>query len=108
MKSLRNHLPSLTAIVTGALLFSAAPSSATAFCHLKKTRDGFVALRAEPTSYSRLLARMKPKDEVLVGLKQEGDWVEVTWWRGNDRHRKGYESFTGRGWVHVKLIEEEC
>ncbi len=51
---------------------------------------------------------MKPEDEVLIGLRQKGRWIEVTWWRGQDRHTKGYHQIAGKGWVNSKWVEEEC
>jgi hypothetical protein len=100
----------LTAAFALAAMSLGAPeqASATAFCPLKQTSDGFVALRAGPSPTARLIARMKPEDEVLIGLREKGNWVEVTWWRGQNRHDKGYHHIAGKGWVNSKLIAEEC
>ena len=79
--------------------FGILPVSATTFCTIKKTSDGFVALRAGPGVTTRLIARMKANDEVMVGLKEKGNWMEVTWWRGEDRHasiRRGFKRRAGR------------
>ncbi|MFN0192004.1 MAG: hypothetical protein ACKVP5_08510 [Aestuariivirga sp.] len=83
-------------------------SSATMFCHVKHTADGFVALRDRPSRNAQLLGRIRPDDEVLIGLEEQGNWVKVTWWRGASRLEKGYHSAEGRGWVNVKLIDELC
>ncbi len=32
----------------------------------------------------------------------------MTWWRGQDRHEKGYHAIAGKGWVNARLIEEDC
>ena len=83
-------------------------ASATGFCPLKRTRDGFVALRAHPSPNARLIGRMKREDEILTGLREMGRWVEVTWWRGKDRVDKGYRHIAGNDWVNGKLIRGEC
>lgn len=83
-------------------------AAATAFCNLKPTADGFVALRAAPAPTAKLIGRMTSRDEVLLGQGEKGDWIEVTWWRGDDRHTKGYDRKAGHGWVNRKLIGEEC
>jgi Bacterial SH3 domain len=83
-------------------------ASATSFCHLKETSDGFVALRSQPSAAAKLIGRMKAQDEVLVGEGRRGNWVKVTWWSGEDRLLKGHEKSAGTGWVNRKLIEDEC
>lgn len=101
----------LSATAAALLAFSALgilPASATSFCIIKKTSDGFVALRSGPGANTRLVAKMKPNDEVMIGLKERGNWMEVTWWRGDDRHIKGFNASSGKGWMHKKLVEEEC
>jgi hypothetical protein len=89
-------------------MFSPQPAAATAFCQLKETRDGFVALRSGPSPSAKLVARMKAEDEVLLGENRKGDWIRVTWWRGDDRLTKGHDHVAGRGWVHRRLVAEEC
>lgn len=100
-------LPALL-VLTGSALLSPQPASATSFCHLKETTDGFVALRNRPSAAAKLIGRMKADDEVLVGEGKWGNWVEVIWWRGQDRLIKGFGKPAGKGWVHKKLIEDEC
>jgi len=95
-------------VLAGVSLSSPQPASATAYCQLKATKDGFVALRSGPGAASKLIGRMKPDDEVLLGEGRKGDWQQVTWWRGDDRLVKGQDKVAGRGWVHAKLIAEEC
>ena len=77
-----------TLVVLGAILPIAAPAHATGFCNIKHTFDGFVALRDRPSPKGKLLGRMKPGDEVLIGLGEKGNWIEVTWWKGQDRFEK--------------------
>ena len=102
----------LQSLAAAALLaysaFGILPASATTFCTIKQTSDGFVALRAGPGATTRRMARMKANDEVMVGLEERGNWMEVTWWRGEDRHTKGFNASSGKGWMHKKLIEEDC
>lgn len=83
-------------------------ASATAFCNVKPTADGFVALRSGPAASAKMLGKMSAEDEVMIGQRRKGDWLEVTWWKGDDRHVKGFKASSGTGWVHRKLIEEEC
>lgn len=90
------------------LLLQCAPASATLFCHLRRTEDGFVALRAAPSPDAKILARMKPQDEVMIGLGEKGKWIEVTWWRGDDRLTKRYGGKGLRGWTHGALIDDMC
>ncbi len=105
-----HRVPKIAAALAliGASLFSPQPASATAFCQLKETKDGYVALRSGPGASTRLIARMKAEDEVLLGEGRKGDWQQVTWWRGDDRLVKGQDKVAGRGWVHRRLIAEEC
>ena len=71
---------------------------------------GFVALRAAPSDSAMLLQRMKPGDEVLIGQKKSGDWIEVTYWRGgrfqSGKHPHGDPS-TARGWMRSSMIAED-
>jgi hypothetical protein len=106
----RNHAPvfAVAIVLLAGLLILPEPAAATAFCQLKETRDGFVALRSGPGPSTKLVGRMKAKDEVLLGENRKGDWIPVTWWRGDDRLAKGHEKSAGRGWVHRGLVAEEC
>ena len=89
------------------LLLAIAPASATEFCGLRPTADGFVALRAAPSTRARLLARMRVGDEVLAQQGLRGPWVEVLWWRGDTRLTRGFH--TGRrGWAVQSLIDDLC
>lgn len=75
---------------------------ATAFCDVRKTVDGFVALRAEPAASGRLILRMKAGEQVQLDSTVEArkGWVHVHFWRdGAIRHS---------GWVSRGLIEKEC
>jgi hypothetical protein len=96
------------AILAGAA-FAPQPASATMYCSPKRTADGFVALRAGPSPSAKLIGRMRPGDEVLMGSRQRGHWAEATWWRGTSRVDRGYDAgHAGRGWVNTRLIEEDC
>ncbi len=86
----------------------ALPASATSFCYVKKSPDGFVALRKQPRVSSPMVGRMKQDDEVMIGLGLKGNWMEVTWWHGDDRLTKGFNKRAGHGWVNSKYIENEC
>lgn len=91
-----------------ALLALSLPASATAFCSIPQTRDGFVALRAGPSPNARLLARMRPGDEVMLGIEQTGRWQQVRYWQGQSRHTDGSFARGRRGWVHGRLLGDNC
>jgi hypothetical protein len=90
------------------LAVSLIPAQATVFCTVLPTVDGFVALRTGPSAKARLVARMKADDEVMLGLGQRNGWMEVTWWRGDDRGAKGFGASSSTGWVKRSLISSEC
>lgn len=101
------NLTRITAALTllAGVTLGALPAAATAFCNIKETKDGFVALRAGPSTKARIIAKMTTDDEVLIGHRRRGKWDEVTWWRGQDRLQKGFGSSSGIGWVHRDLLE---
>lgn len=101
-------IPLLVALVVGSAIVSPAPASATAFCNLKKTKDGFVALRASPSPDAKLLARMTARDEVMIGEGEQGKWIEVTWWRGDDRLSKKYGGHGLAGWMNRAFLDDLC
>ncbi|MCZ8181895.1 MAG: SH3 domain-containing protein [Beijerinckiaceae bacterium] len=101
--SFAGAMAGLLVVIAGAM-----PAGATGFCHLRKTADGFVALRAEPSPAAKMVGRMRPSDEVLIGEGEKGQWVEVTWWRGTERLDKGFEKHAGKGWVNRRLIADDC
>jgi hypothetical protein len=92
----------------GGLFGVAEDARATAFCTIKRTRDGFVALRAAPSPQGKLLGRMREGDEVMIVEGKKGNWIRVEWYRGQDRHEKGFGKISGKGWAHGKLIGDEC
>lgn len=100
--------PRLLLAAALALLLGTVPGSATEFCHLRETADGFVALRAGPSKAAKLIARMKPEDEVMPGLETSGPWVSVTWWPGLSRLEEGGFDRGVKGWVHGSLIDDMC
>lgn len=88
-------------------LFGTLPAQASLFCEIKPTRDGFVALRDGPGPTARLVGRMRPGDEVMLGQGRQGAWTEVVHWRGgrwaSGQHPTG-DPPTARGWMHEGLI----
>ncbi|HYF57037.1 MAG TPA: hypothetical protein VEA41_22495 [Salinarimonas sp.] len=80
---------------------------ASAFCEIKPTADGYVALREGPGASARLLERMTSKDEIMLGPGRRGAWVEVVYWRGgrfaSGLHETG-DPPTARGWMHSGLV----
>ncbi len=80
------------------------PAFATAFCDLKETRDGFVALRAGPSPKAKLIAKLRGGDEVLRDEGRRGQWVKVRWWREGERLSKGFDKHAGMGWLNERLL----
>lgn len=100
-------------LVLGCLSLAPVPLAATEFCDIRKTKDGFAALRAAPNPKARLIARMHVGDEVLGdgGVNLQKGWMYVTWWKGGrfkGRPQPGYDKPDGKGWVHTSLIADEC
>ncbi len=85
---------------------AAAPAEATVFCQIKQTSDGFVALRSGPSPTARLVARMKPGDEVQTVGHSGGAWQEVQWWRGDERLSPIGRPARATGWVNRRLIDD--
>jgi hypothetical protein len=76
---------------------------ATAFCDVRPTRDGFVALRDAPSPDGRLIRRIKSGEDVQLDRERpaRGNWMSV-YYRGPDR------SLNLRGWVNQRLIGDTC
>lgn len=92
----------LTLMVAGPL-----PAGATAFCLVKATSDGFVALREGPGAQSRLLVRMRAGEEVLLREARRGAWLAVRWWPEGVRVTpEGFARGGRDGWVHGGLVED--
>lgn len=102
----RKFVPAHAILFTTLALLSPAPAQATEFCEIAKTRDGFVALRAAPNPGARLLARMRPDDEVQLSGAPQGQWQKVIFWKEGDRLKRGYDKHTATGWVNRALIRD--
>jgi hypothetical protein len=108
-----NHIHTvilLSACLAGGVLLDIKPAAATVFCDVKKTRDGFVALRSEPDSKAKLVARMRFGDEVqaITTAGNVNGWMQVIWWKGG-RFKSGgphYDASSGKGWAYRKFIDE--
>lgn len=97
---------------------AATPADATLYCVLKKTPDGFVALRAGPSPSARIVLKMHPGDTVLIqnapGAAVNPQWDQVLHWRKEvyEKLRKlGQEdsSLGTRGWVNKRFyLEDSC
>lgn len=81
-------------LVLSALLLHAGDASASLFCLVPETADGFVALRAAPGAQGRLILRMRAGDEVQIIEGGRGGWSKVRHWPGDTRLAKGYEGFS--------------
>jgi hypothetical protein len=95
----------------GCFLLSAGSALATEFCVIKKTADGFVALRAQPDAKGKLVARMKVGDEVMLNntVDSANGWTRVYWWKGGPARKAivvGIDKASDEGWVNAKLIAD--
>jgi hypothetical protein len=80
------------------------PARATLFCVIPQTPDGFVALRAAPDANARLVASMRPGDEVQLLDGKQGRWLEVRHWHGEDRLQEPTRNLFRRGWAHARYL----
>lgn len=89
--------------LAGLVLAGTLPASATAFCEVKATKDGFVALRARPDAGAKLLLKVKSGEDVQLDdtRKVTKGWQPVIW-RGADRTRNTV------GWMRASLLSNEC
>src|SRR4051794_3230119 len=97
-------------IFTAILFTFSLPASATVYCDVNKSRDGFVALRTAPSSSAKLVARMHVGDEVQPDdtVPRRHGWAYYTWWRGGRFKGSGpaYDPPNGRGWAYERFIGE--
>lgn len=97
-------------LLAAASLGLAGEASATTYCNIGPTKDGFVALRAGPSASSRLIAKMRVGDEIQAHSESKGKWMKATWYKGG-RFKGGgptYDPSNGVGWVYSPLITEDC
>jgi hypothetical protein len=107
---LRTIIPAFVLLVT-----ASTTAEARYACAVKRTSDGFVALRDGPSTRHATLAQMRPQE--MVGLlhpdKEEivrsGNWLFVRWYPGTRRTEAhiptGNETTARPGWVHDRLID---
>ena len=95
-------------------LFSPNSAFATEFCSVPETKDGFLALREQPSAKGKLIVRMKPGDEVMLNniVPEKNGWTRVYWWKGGrftpSGDFKGLGKANGEGWVNSGLLGDEC
>ena len=99
--TMRITIPAL--VLAAVLAGSALPAYATAFCEVRKTSDGFVALRDAPSASGKRIWRLKPGEMVQIDdtRKTGKGWTAVIY-RSEDRKTEK------AGWVNSRLIEKEC
>jgi hypothetical protein len=103
---------SLAAFV--AVLLGAGQASATEFCIVQKSADGFVALRAKPSADGALLVRAKPGEAVVIQKSENGDqitsssWLRVMHFPDTVVPQKNEPSYKrGRiGWMHKRYVDD--
>jgi hypothetical protein len=91
-------------VVIALVLIVGAPmqSFATTGCPLKKTPDGFIALRRGPSQTASLVARLNPDDVVVISSDhdQSGEWVHVS-------KVKGGGGTGPSGWMNGRFIDND-
>lgn len=106
--------PCLAAAILALLAGPAAASSIVAgvptdiqapvYCYVKRTPDGFVALRAGPSASHRMVTRMHPGEELHIEGTVSGEWRRVGLMRRTGRD-DGYFGPGHEGWMHSRFIE---
>jgi hypothetical protein len=83
------------------------PASATVFCEVLPTPDGFVALRAAPNAKAKLLHKLKPGQSVQLGAEKKGSWLSVILYLNQDTPSADDDSQTS-GWVNGRYLNDVC
>ena len=108
MKPMRCHVAVVALTSALAATTFAAPASASLFCPVMKTRDGFVALRDKPGLDGKSGVKMKSRDEIMLTVDEQDGWIKVLYWPGETRFTKGYGSYRS-GWMHRRFIPpDQC
>lgn len=108
MRPIRFHAAALALAGALAATVFATPASASLFCPVMKTRDGFVALRDKPGMDGKILVKMKSRDEIMLTIDEENGWIKVLYWPGDTRFTKGYGAHRS-GWMHRRFIPpDQC
>jgi hypothetical protein len=98
-------------ILTAATAYAEEPDSADEIrcATIKKTSDGYLALRREPTSSSPMKAKLRTGWYIVLDPKVgNGDWARVTYVEELDNHQP-VDAKPTRGWVYSKYIKlQEC
>ena len=96
------------------LLLGASQASATEFCLVQKSPDGYVALRAKPGADGSLLVRAKLGEAVVIQKDADGNqivsghWLRVMHFPDTVVPPKSDPTYKrGRiGWMHRRYIDE--
>jgi len=96
------------------ILFAATPASATDFCVVQKSADGFVALRSKPSADGALLRRAQAGHTVIIQKSKSGDqiahgsWLRVMHFAepappliSDPAYKTGMV-----GWIHSRYVDE--
>jgi len=97
-----------------ALLLTASRASATDVCIVQSSSDGFVALRAKPSTDGVLLVRAKFGEAVVIQKNSAGDQIVSGQWlrvmhfpdsvvptKSDPKYKRGKV-----GWMHKRFIDE--
>ncbi len=84
------------------LLLAPTDTFATTQCSVKKTSDGFVALRKGASATAPLILRLRTTDVILISSEREpsGKWLYVS----VVKHGGG---FGPSGWLNGRLIDND-
>lgn len=93
------------ALAAAMLLGSAAPARATACCEVKRTSDGFLAMRSGPGARFALLKKIPSGDAVCFGSRDPDEPDTGHWIYGFYTDASGQ---TYHGWVNDLYLFDEC
>jgi hypothetical protein len=88
------------------LALSVTVAQASLYCELKATRDGFAAVREQPSRTGRIVYRAKPDQMVQLDQTRDPppsatDWRAVVVVSGPQNRPQA------RGWLHRSLIKPD-
>ena len=104
----------LPAVVVLFVAVFATEASASDVCVVQQSADGYVALRATPSTRGDILARTKKGDGVVIQLNDTGDqivngsWLRVLHFPDSVVHQKtdlAHKAGTV-GWMHKRYVND--
>lgn len=106
MRGAPRKVPVIPVALVGALALSATTARASLSCELTTTRDGFAAVRDQPSRTARIVYRAKSDQMVQLDQPRDPpaaakDWAAVAVVSGPNNRA------IARGWLHRSLIKPD-